>query len=99
MVSNEFFSGVVRIQMERGHKVASAGPYQYVRHPGYVGITLLTLGTPLMLGSAWAFIPAGATVLLTVFRTALEDATLQRELDGYADYAARVRYRLLPGVW
>ncbi|NPV69205.1 MAG: isoprenylcysteine carboxylmethyltransferase family protein [Firmicutes bacterium] len=99
MVSNKFFAGVVRIQKERGHQVATAGPYRYLRHPGYVGMVMFTLGAPLLLGSAWAFVPAGATVLLTVLRTALEDATLQRELDGYKDYAARVRYRLLPGVW
>lgn len=99
MVSNKFFSGVVRIQKERGHQVTSAGPYRYVRHPGYVGMIMFTLGAPLLLGSAWAFVPAGVTVLLTVLRTALEDATLQRELDGYTDYATRVNYRLLLGVW
>ncbi len=99
MASNRFFSGVVRIQSERGHEVASAGPYGYVRHPGYAGMIMFTLGTPLLLGSHWALAPAGATVLLMVLRTSLEDATLRRELPGYEDYASRVRYRLLPGVW
>jgi protein-S-isoprenylcysteine O-methyltransferase Ste14 len=99
MVSNPFFSTQVRIQEDRGHVVASAGPYQYVRHPGYVGWIILNLGTPLLLGSPWALIPGALSGLLMAVRTALEDKTLQAELDGYRDYATRVRYRLLPGVW
>jgi protein-S-isoprenylcysteine O-methyltransferase Ste14 len=55
--------------------------------------------TALALGSLWALIPAGIVVCLFVVRTALEDRTLQEELEGYKDYAQRVRYRLLPGVW
>lgn len=99
MVSNPFFSGLVRIQKERGHTVASGGPYRIVRHPGYVGILTLGLATPLVLGSVWALIPAGLTVVTGVIRTGLEDRTLRRELEGYEAYAKTVRYRLLPGVW
>ncbi len=99
MASNAFFSMVVRIQEERGHAVASGGPYRYVRHPGYVASILFYLVTPLMLGSVWTFIPSGLMALLFVVRTALEDRTLREELDGYQEYARRVRYRLLPGVW
>ena len=99
MVSNKFFSTCVRIQMERDHIVASGGPYRYVRHPGYVGYIVSAFATPLALGSLWALIPAAITLCLLVGRTALEDRTLQDELDGYREYAARVRYRLLPGVW
>lgn len=99
MASNKFFSGVVRIQKERGHAVVTTGPYQYVRHPGYVGYITFSLATPLLLGSLWALIPAAITTCIFVARTALEDKTLQEELDGYRDYAGRVRYRLLPGVW
>ena len=99
MVSNKFFSTSVRIQMERDHIVASGGPYRYVRHPGYVGYIVSAFATPLALGSLWALIPAAITLCLFVGRTALEDRTLQDELDGYREYAARVRYRLLPGVW
>jgi protein-S-isoprenylcysteine O-methyltransferase Ste14 len=99
MASNKFFSGTVRIQKERGHTVASGGPYRYVRHPGYVGYIASWIATSLALGSLWALIPAGLVMGLMVVRTALEDKTLQAELDGYRDYAARVRYRLLPGVW
>jgi protein-S-isoprenylcysteine O-methyltransferase Ste14 len=99
MVSNKFFSTSVRIQMERDHIVASGGPYRYVRHPGYIGYIVAAFATPLALGSLWALIPAAITLCLFIGRTALEDRTLQDELDGYREYAARVRYRLLPGVW
>ena len=99
MVSNPFFSTLVRIQDDRGHAVASAGPYRYVRHPGYVGWIVLSLATPLMLGSLWGLIPGAISALLMVVRTALEDRTLLNELVGYPDYARRVPYRLLPGVW
>jgi protein-S-isoprenylcysteine O-methyltransferase Ste14 len=99
MASNKFFSGTVRIQEERGHAVATGGPYQYVRHPGYVGYIASWIAMSLTLGSLWALIPAGLVMCLMVVRTALEDKTLQAELDGYQDYAARVRYRLLPGIW
>jgi len=97
MVSNKFFSTCVRIY--RDHTVASEGPYQYVRHPGYVGYIVSSLATSLALGSLWALIPAGLTMGLLIVRTALEDRTLLEELDGYKEYARRVRYRLLPGLW
>ncbi|HJW91193.1 MAG TPA: isoprenylcysteine carboxylmethyltransferase family protein [Anaerolineales bacterium] len=99
MTANPFFSGVVRNQQERGHRVASTGPCRYVRHPGYVGMLAFTLATPLILGSAWAWGFAALAVVVTILRTSLEDRTLQRELAGYADYARRVRYRLAPGLW
>jgi protein-S-isoprenylcysteine O-methyltransferase Ste14 len=99
MAANAFFSQTVRIQEDRSQVVATGGPYRYVRHPGYVGSILFQIATPLILGSVWAFIPAGLAALLTVVRTALEDRILLEELDGYRDYAVRVRYRLLPGVW
>ncbi len=97
--SNAFFSQVVRIQSERGHVVASGGPYRWVRHPGYVGMMLFELAVPVLLGSWWAYIPGVLNVALFVLRTALEDRTLRDDLGGYAEYAARVRYRLLPGIW
>lgn len=99
MAANAFFSATVRIQTERGHTVASGGPYRFVRHPGYVGAILFTLAVPAMLGSLWAFIPSVLSALLYLVRTALEDRTLLEELAGYQDYAARVRYRLVPGIW
>ena len=99
MVSNAYFSTVVRIQEERGHTVCTTGPYRFVRHPGYVGAIIQSLTLPLMLGSLWALIPGVLAALLIVTRTALEDRMLQAELDAYKGYAQRVRYRLLPGVW
>lgn len=99
MASNKFFYSFVRVQKDRGHTVATGGPYRYARHPGYAGGILFTLATPLLLGVLWPFIPAGLTVCAFVVRTAFEDQTLLEELDGYRDYAAWVRYRLLPGVW
>ena len=99
MVENEHFEQFVRIQHERGHRVVTGGPYRFVRHPGYLGAVLGALATPLMLGSLWAFLPAGLLVLLFVARTQLEDATLRRELEGYEQYARRTRFRLVPWVW
>ena len=96
---NQFFSSVVRIQKERGHTVVTKGPYQLVRHPGYVGVILAYLATPIALGSLWALIPSGLTILLLIVRTALEDRTLQQELEGYREYARQVRYRLIVGLW
>lgn len=99
MASNRFFSSVVRIQADRGHTVATGGPYRFVRHPGYAGFIVGAFGTALLLGSRWALVPVALSAALVAVRTALEDLTLQRELPGYADYAARVRYRLLPRLW
>jgi protein-S-isoprenylcysteine O-methyltransferase Ste14 len=99
LVSNAFFSGTVYIQTERGHAVASTGPYRIVRHPGYVGWILSGLAAPVMLGSWWALLPAALAQGALVLRTALEDRTLREELPGYEEYAERVRYRLAPGIW
>ena len=99
MASNAFFVATVRIQTERQHSVTSSGPYRFVRHPGYHGTILLHLGTPFMLNSLWALIPAILTILVLIVRTRLEDKTLQTDLPGYTEYAERVRYRLFPGLW
>jgi protein-S-isoprenylcysteine O-methyltransferase Ste14 len=99
MASNKFFSGVVRIQTDRGHVVESGGPYRYVRHPGYVGMIVTMLAAPLALGSLWALVPASIVTAGYGLRTALEDRTLQEELEGYKAYAQQVRYRLVPGIW
>ena len=98
-LENKFFSAVVRIQTERGHSVVSTGPYRWVRHPGYAGGLIGYLATPFALGTLWSFLPAVLTGIALIARTALEYQTLQNELTGYREYAARVRYRLLPGVW
>ncbi len=96
---NPYFEKTVRIQTERGHRVIDTGPYAYVRHPGYVGLFGWMLGTPLLLGSWCALGPAVLASIAVIARTALEDRTLREELEGYEAYAARVRYRLVPGIW
>jgi len=98
-LTNPFFSSVARIQADRGQRVVSAGPYRLVRHPGYAGTIAFNLLTPLVLGSSWAFVPAAPLIVLTVIRTRFEDRMLCEKLEGYREYAARVRFRLLPGLW
>lgn len=96
---NPFFSQIVRIQAERGHAVATQGPYRFLRHPGYLGGVVTQMGIPVLLGS-WPALAVGAVdTLALIVRTAVEDRTLQADLEGYAEYARRVRYRLAPGVW
>ena len=99
LVENRFFSGVVRIQRERGHHVVSSGPYRVVRHPGYSGSLLYYLACPVLLSSLWALLPALAAGAALVVRTALEDRTLCAELPGYPEYTQRTRYRLIPWIW
>jgi protein-S-isoprenylcysteine O-methyltransferase Ste14 len=99
MAANRFFSTFVRIQEDRGHEVVTGGPYRYVRHPGYAGAILAAIALPLALGSLWALIPACIGAAGFVLRTGLEDKTLRQHLGGYLDYAAQVRYRLIPGIW
>lgn len=96
---NKFAEPAVRIQTERGHKVIDTGPYAIVRHPSYVAAVPLFGGIALALGSLWALIPVGLTSCLLILRTQWEDQTLQAELTGYREYIARVRYKLIPGVW
>lgn len=99
LVENKFFSGVVRIQSDRGHRVVTTGPYRFVRHPGYAGALWTYLAMPILLDSIWAFIPALLLVFALVLRTSLEDQTLQAELPGYKEYTQKTRYRLFPGIW
>lgn len=99
LMENRFFSGVVRIQTDRGHHVVTTGPYRFIRHPGYVGVIWTYFALPFFLDSLWAFIPALLTLAASIVRTALEDKTLQNELPGYKEYAQKTRYRLFPGIW
>jgi protein-S-isoprenylcysteine O-methyltransferase Ste14 len=96
---NSYAAPVVKIQRERGHRVVSTGPYAYVRHPMYAGGLLMFLGMPLQL-SSWLGL-AGLVLLapLLAVRIVMEERTLAAELDGYRDYAERVRYRIIPGLW
>jgi protein-S-isoprenylcysteine O-methyltransferase Ste14 len=99
MIANAYFSTAVRIQSDRGQTVCRTGPYRFVRHPGYVGAILQSLGTPFLLGSLWALVPGITAATLMTIRTSLEDRMLQAELPGYRDFAQEVRYRLVPGIW
>ncbi len=99
LMENRFFSGVVRIQKERGHHVISTGPYAWVRHPGYAGALLTYWLTPVFLDSLWTFLPVVFITVVLLIRTDLEDRALKNELAGYREYAQKTRYRLLPGVW
>lgn len=99
LMENRFFSGVVRIQTDRGHQVVTTGPYRFIRHPGYAGVLWTYFAIPLFLDSLWAFVPALLILVFTIIRTALEDATLHKELPGYKEYAQKTKYRLFPGIW
>jgi protein-S-isoprenylcysteine O-methyltransferase Ste14 len=90
---------VVRLQSDRGQTVAAEGPCRRLRHPGYLAMILQFLAIPVILGSLWALIPAFAVEVVYVYRTVLEDKFLLEKLPGYAEYANRVRFRLIPGVW
>lgn len=99
LIENAWFSGTVRVQAERGHAVVSSGPYGWVRHPGYLGTLMVSVGIPLLLDSAMAFVPAVAYGAAVIVRTVLEDRFLQGHLAGHRKYATKVRHRLVPGVW
>jgi protein-S-isoprenylcysteine O-methyltransferase Ste14 len=96
---NKFAEPSVRIQADRGQHVVDTGPYAVVRHPLYAVSGVLMTGMPLALGSFWALVPVGVAAAVLAVRTVLEDRTLQNELEGYKEYAARVRYKLIPCVW
>jgi protein-S-isoprenylcysteine O-methyltransferase Ste14 len=99
MGQNPHFESTVRIQHDQQHRVIDTGPYRIVRHPGYVAAILLLLGIALVLGSRWALVPAVASAMLIVVRTAMEDHFLHDQLAGYREFAQRTRFRLLPGIW
>ena len=96
---NPFFATVVRIQSERGHRVVDQGPYRWVRHPGYAGAVVAHLALPVALGSLWGLAPAVLGCLFLLARIQAEERTLRSGLTGYPEYASRVRWRLVPGVW
>jgi protein-S-isoprenylcysteine O-methyltransferase Ste14 len=99
MTVNRFFSSVVRLQTDRGHRVITDGPYRFVRHPGYVGLLVAAVSGGVVMGSWYSLLPLVPCAAFAVFRTAMEDRFLHKALPGYEAYAARVRYRLVPGVW
>ena len=96
---NSFAAPVVKLQPERGHHVVSTGPYAFVRHPMYSGVVLFFVGVALLLGSWWGVVLSPLFAVLFGIRAGIEERALIEGLPDYVDYAARVRYRLLPGVW
>src|SRR5439155_12674646 len=99
MTANRFFSPVIRIQNDRGHRVVDHGPYAVIRHPGYLGMLVSSPMAALALGSWWALLPAGVYWALILRRIVAEDRFLHAHLEGYEQYASRVPHRLLPGIW
>jgi len=97
--ANTFAAAVVKIQKDRAQSVVTTGPYAYVRHPMYAGALLFFVGVPLLLGSWYGLAFALLLVVALAIRAVKEELMLAAELAGYADYATRVRYRLIPGVW
>ena len=99
MIVNPHFEATVRIQKDREHKVITSGPYKLIRHPGYLGGIVWAIGVPMILGSIYGFIPSLVGIIIFIIRTGLEDKTLLSELEGYAEYYKKVKYRLIPGIW
>jgi protein-S-isoprenylcysteine O-methyltransferase Ste14 len=99
MVTNAYFSTASRIQRDRRQTVCRNGPYRFVRHPGYTGTILQSIGAPLLLGSLWALVPASVAIACMTARTWFEDRMLRAGLPGYPEYASEVRHRLVPGIW
>lgn len=99
LLTNPFASSAVRIQQERGQKVIDAGPYAWVRHPMYLAVALVCLGSGVALRSYFGALTLIPVVLIFVRRTLIEDQMLHSELEGYRDYAARTRWRVIPGLF
>jgi protein-S-isoprenylcysteine O-methyltransferase Ste14 len=87
------------IEVEQGQEVISSGPYAIVRHPMYLGVSLMYILSPLALGSYWATIPSLLIIPLLVARIRNEESVLGRELKGYKEYMQKTTYRLIPGIW
>jgi protein-S-isoprenylcysteine O-methyltransferase Ste14 len=97
--TNAFATSVIRMQRERDHVLVDRGVYGMVRHPFYSGTVLVVVGTGLWLGSSLAALLSIVPIALVAIRLQVEERFLRRELPGYADYALRVRRRLIPGIW
>lgn len=87
------------VEVEKGQKVITTGPYSVIRHPMYFGVILMFIFMPMALGSYWAVIPLLPIVILIMFRALNEEKVLKRDLPGYGEYIKKVKYRLVPGIW
>lgn len=97
--ANPYLSSIVEVHQDREHKVATTGPYKYIRHPWYLGIILWFYSVPLALGSLYALIPALVLTTLIVIRTIIEEKALKESLPGYKEYLEKVKYRIIPYIW
>jgi protein-S-isoprenylcysteine O-methyltransferase Ste14 len=97
--ANPYLSSIVEVHEDREHKVATTGPYKYIRHPWYLGLIMWFFCVPLILGSLYSLIPAVVLTLLIVIRTFIEEKTLRESLPGYKEYLAEVKYRIIPYIW
>jgi protein-S-isoprenylcysteine O-methyltransferase Ste14 len=95
MIRNPFFSPVLRIQSEHGHHLVESGPYRFVRHPGYLAMSVSIPASAVAIGSWLALLPATVFVMVIRYRAEIEDQFLRVNLSGYAEYAKRVRSGLL----
>jgi protein-S-isoprenylcysteine O-methyltransferase Ste14 len=99
MCENSFAAPVIKLQQARGQRVISTGPYAFVRHPMYFGAAFYFIGTALLLGSWWGVIFAFVLIGILCIRIPIEEKVLRAGLQGYDEYVAQVRYRLIPHVW
>lgn len=99
MKENTYLAQVVKIDVQREHRVITTGLYTLMRHPMYSVVIILLFAVPVALGSRYALILSVFLSLLLILRTYLEDRTLHAELEGYSEYARQTRYRLIPGIW
>ncbi|MBX9690052.1 MAG: isoprenylcysteine carboxylmethyltransferase family protein [Candidatus Obscuribacterales bacterium] len=99
MQVNKFFSSAIRLQPDRGQSVVSVGPYKWIRHPGYAFASLAMIFDAPALGSWISILPQILLVAYLIYRTQLEEKLLMTQLDGYKEYAQKVRFRWLPGIW
>jgi len=97
IIQNNYAAATVRVEAKQ--KLISTGLYGFVRHPMYTGNVVVMIGIPLALGSYWGLVFVLPGVLALVLRIRDEEKLLHDELDGYPEYAQKVRYRLVPGMW
>ena len=100
LAQNDYAEPLVNVQKDRGHILVDTGLYAYIRHPMYLGILIWLPGVALWLGSV--FVATALVFLLPAAgapRVRIEEETLSNDLEGYKGYVARVRYRLIPGLF